>query len=79
LAKNVTLAWTSDLFDVLLSLHHGINLTFWEKLLLALRDKTAKLTESSEATVQRNSLQFKWTIQIRGLLQIYMESIITDL
>jgi hypothetical protein len=101
------LALTSDLFDVLLPLLCGTNLTFcktfWEKLLLALRDKTAKSTQSSEATIQRNSLrgpnpewlaspnflerqvafslmrQFKRTAQMRGLLQIQMESIMLDL
>jgi hypothetical protein len=32
-------------------------MTFWEKLLLALVDKTTKLAKSSETTVQRNSLR----------------------
>jgi hypothetical protein len=32
-------------------------MTLWEKLLLTPRDKTAKLAESLEATVQRNSLR----------------------
>jgi hypothetical protein len=67
--KKVASALTSDLFEVLLPFFYGTNLTLWEKLLLALRDKTAKLTKSSKATVQRNSLrrlQFKRTIQIRG-------------
>jgi hypothetical protein len=43
LARKVASALTSDLFDVLLPLLRGTNLTFWEKLLLAPRDKTVKL------------------------------------
>jgi hypothetical protein len=31
------------------------DMTFWEKLLLATGDKTAKLAKSSETTVQKNS------------------------
>jgi hypothetical protein len=51
-ARKVTLALTSDLFDVLLPLLQ--NLTFWKMLSLseratpALGDKTAKLAESPE-------------------------------
>jgi hypothetical protein len=64
---------TSDQFDALLPLHYGTNLTFQEKILLASRNQTANLAESSEATVKRNSLRklkFKSSAQIRGLLQI---------
>jgi hypothetical protein len=69
LAKRVALALTSDLFDVLPPLFCGTksdclkeSMTFQERLLLAPRDKTAKLEKSSEITVQRNNLkglQFK--------------------
>jgi hypothetical protein len=81
LARKVALALTMGLFDVLLPLIHGTKsdflkeaMTFWERLLLALKGKTAKLVKSSETTVQRNNfkrLQFKRTTQ--------MESIMPDL
>jgi hypothetical protein len=82
LSRKVTLALTSDLFDVLLPLFLGTNLTFQEKQLLALRDKTTRLAKSLEATIQSNSLkrlQFKRTTHIRVLLQIKIKSIIPDL
>jgi hypothetical protein len=61
---NVTLTLTSDLFDVLFPVLCGTNLTFWKKLWLFRRSfswlwgaKLPKLAESSEMTVQRNSLK----------------------
>jgi hypothetical protein len=57
LAKKVALAWTSDLFDVLLPLLYGINSDFPGEATPALGNKTVKLEESSEKTVQRNSLR----------------------
>jgi hypothetical protein len=60
LSKKVTFALTSDLFDVLLPLLCGTKsdfLDFLGEATLALMDKTAKLAESSEITVQRNSLR----------------------
>jgi hypothetical protein len=60
LAKKVTLALTSDLFDVLLPLLHGKKsdfLNFLREATPAPVDKTAKLAVSSEKTVQRNSLR----------------------
>jgi hypothetical protein len=59
LAKKVTLALTSDLFDVLLPLFNGTKSDFLDfpgEATPALVDKTAKLAKSSETTVQRNSL-----------------------
>jgi hypothetical protein len=69
------LAQTSDLFDVFLLLLHRTNLTSWEKLLLAPKDKNCQLGKifQVEATIQRNSfkgLQFKRSTQMTGLLQI---------
>jgi hypothetical protein len=89
------LALTSDLFDVLLPLLCGTKSDFLDFLgepTRSLRNKTAKLANSSE-TVQRNSLRgwnpqvvsipnflkFKRTAQVRGLLQIQMESAMPDL
>jgi hypothetical protein len=53
---------TSDLFDLLFFLLRGTKsdflkeaMTLQERLFLGLRDKTAKLAESLEMTVQRNS------------------------
>jgi hypothetical protein len=48
---------TSDLFDVLLPLLYGINSDFPGEATPALGNKTVKLEESSEKTVQRNSLR----------------------
>jgi hypothetical protein len=56
LAKKVALALTSDLFDMLLLLLCGTKsdfLDFVGKATPAPRDKTAKLTKSSETTVQK--------------------------
>jgi hypothetical protein len=57
LAKKIILALTYDLFEVLLPLLCGTNLTFWERLLQDSWNKTAKLAKSSEVSVQRNSLR----------------------
>jgi hypothetical protein len=57
LAKKITLALTSDLFDVLLPLLCGTKSDFLEAATPALRDKTAKLAKSSETTVQKNRLR----------------------
>jgi hypothetical protein len=60
LAKNVALALTSDLFDVLFPLFHGTKsdfLNFMGEATSPLKDKTAKFAESSEMTVQSNSLR----------------------
>jgi hypothetical protein len=59
LPEKFALALTSDLFDVLLlPLLHGTKsdfLDFPEKVTPTPRDKTTKLAESSETSVQRNS------------------------
>jgi hypothetical protein len=57
LAKKVALALTSDLFDVLLPLLLGTKSDFLGEVTPALKDKSAKLANSSETTVQRNSLR----------------------
>jgi hypothetical protein len=79
------------------NLTSGRSYDFLGKATPAPREKTAKLAESSETTVQRNSLRgrdprvvrrrtsvqlpktVQRTTQVRGLLQIQMESIMADL
>jgi hypothetical protein len=57
LTKKIALAlWTSDLFDVLLPLLCGTKSDF-PGVTPDLGNKTAKLAESSEMIVQRNSLR----------------------
>jgi hypothetical protein len=60
LDKEVTLALTSDLFDVLPPLSCGTKSTlgmFWKKPLLLWGIKLPSGAESSETTVQRNNLR----------------------
>jgi hypothetical protein len=57
LAKKVTLALTSNLFDVLLLPLCGTKIDNTGEATPAPGDKIAKLAEFSEMTVQRNSLR----------------------
>jgi hypothetical protein len=72
LAKKSSLALTAKLFNVLLSLLHGIKSNFLDfagEATPALGDETAKLAESSEMTVQRNSLK-ECNTQVVGIPQL---------
>jgi hypothetical protein len=72
LARKVTLALTSDLYDVLLPLFCGTKSDFLDFLGEATpipKDKTAKLAESLETTVYRNSLRGR-DPQVVSVLQL---------